>query len=139
MLKAIIGVTVLVLIIILSTCSLDTQTLEQFYEGNLNDVTKIRIVDGNSGYSKTVADQSAIQGFLNQIKSIKFIPYKNQEERSGFNYSITLYENEETTFAFSLTQVNGHYYHTEPEILPIVDHFYKHLQVKEAVPYLSER
>ncbi|MET3695871.1 hypothetical protein SAMN05877753_102600 [Bacillus oleivorans] len=129
--KAIVSVVVFVLIIILSTCGLETKTLEQFYEGNLNDVTQIRILDGNTGYSKTVTDQTVIANFLDKIKDIKFIPEENQEDRDGFNYAIALYENEKDTFSFSLTRFNGHYYHTEPEILPIVDHFYKNLNVKE--------
>ncbi|MEH7355449.1 hypothetical protein V7150_18020 [Neobacillus drentensis] len=89
------------------------------------------IFDGNSGYKKTVEDKKVIDNFLNKIKDIKFIPDENQELRDGFNYSITLFQDDEETFKFGLTQVNDHYYHTEPDIYPIVDDFYKNLNVQE--------
>ncbi|WP_243299476.1 hypothetical protein [Bacillus litorisediminis] len=98
--KIIVGVIVLVLIMILSTFRLETKTLEQFYKGDLNDVTEIRILDGNSGYSKTVTDEKLVKAFLNKIKDIKFIPVENQEQRNGFNYAISLYVNDEATFHF---------------------------------------
>ncbi len=35
------------------------------------------------------------------------------------------------TFSFSLNEVNDNYYYTEPDIHPIVDEFYKNLDVQE--------
>lgn len=90
------------------------------------------IFDGNSGFKKTVEDKMDIDNFLNEIKEIKFIPDENQEPRDGFNYSITLFQDDDDeTFTFGLAQVNDHYYHTEPDIYPIVDNFYKNLKVQE--------
>ena len=113
--------------VLLAGCGLETQTLPEFYGKNLDDVTKMTIVDGSTGHQKTIEDPLAIKGFLNQIKDIQFIPDENQGPREGWRYSITLFEEDEQTFQFTLTEVNDHYYHTEPNIHPIVDDFYENL------------
>jgi hypothetical protein len=125
------GLLVILIFIVLTGCGLETKTLPQFYDEDLSEVTKIVIFDGNTGYKKTIEDKKAINDFLDDIKDIKFIPDENQESRDGFNYAITLYENEKETFQFGLTQVNDHYYHTEPDIFPIVDKFYTTLNIEE--------
>lgn len=118
-------------VVILTGCNLETKTLTQFYDGDINNVTKIVIFDGNTGYKKTIEDKMITESFLSEIKDVTFIPDENQEKRVGFNYAITLYENENETFQFGLTQVNDHYYYTEPDIYPIVDNFYTQLDIKE--------
>ncbi|WP_249315671.1 hypothetical protein [Bacillus sp. FJAT-49711] len=117
--------------VILTGCGLETKTLTQFYEGDINKVSKIVILDGNTGYKKTIEDKKTIESFLSEIKDIKFIPDENQEARSGFNYAIGLYQNGVDDFSFGLTQINDHYYHTEPDIFLIVDNFYTNLDIKE--------
>ncbi|MFJ7730783.1 hypothetical protein ACIQXF_02695 [Lysinibacillus sp. NPDC097231] len=69
--------------------------------------------------------------FFSEIKNIQFIPEENQVDRSGFRYSIALYQDEKITFSFSLNEVNGNYYYTEPDIYPIIDDFYESLEVEE--------
>jgi len=126
--------SILLIVLILFTltgCGLETKTLSQFYEKGLDKVTKILIVDGTSGHEKTITDHEVIKGFLKQIKDIKFIPEENQEKREGWRYSITLFQDDEQTFQFGLTQVNDDYYYTEPDMHPIVDDFYKNLDVQE--------
>jgi len=126
--------SILLIVLILFTltgCGLKTKTLSQFYEKGLDKVTKILIVDGTSGHEKTITDHEVIKGFLKQIKDIKFIPEENQEKREGWRYSITLFQDDEQTFQFGLTQVNDDYYYTEPDMHPIVDDFYKNLDVQE--------
>lgn len=115
----------------LGGCGLETKTLQQFYEKDLADVTKIVIIDGSTGYKKTVTEDERIKEFLGEIQDIKFIPEKNQAEREGWRYSIALFQNDEQTFQFGLTEVNDNYYYTEPDIHPIVDDFYEQLEVQE--------
>lgn len=117
--------------LITTGCGLETKTIPEFYEKNLDEITKIVIVDGSTGYKKTITDSLVIKEFLDKIKDIKFIPEKNQEDRVGWRYSITLFEDKVETFQFGLTQVNEHYYYTNPDIHPIVDDFYKSLDIKE--------
>ncbi|WP_088072704.1 hypothetical protein [Gottfriedia luciferensis] len=121
----------LFLLTLLVGCGLETKTLTDFYKKDLDDVTKIVILDGSSGQKKTIKDKKLIDKFLTKIKDIKFIPEKNQEKRVGFRYLITLFQDNVKTFQFELTQVNENYYYTEPDIYPIVDDFYKKIDVKD--------
>jgi len=105
--------------------------LPEFYTKDLGDVTKIVIVKGSTGNKKTIVEKAVIEEFLTKMKEIKFIPEENQEERKGWSYSIRLYKDAEKTFQFELTKVNGNYYYTKPDIYPIVDYFYKNLNVPE--------
>jgi hypothetical protein len=115
----------LLLLFLLSGCGLETKTLTEFYEQDFEEVTKIQIMDGNTGFKKEILDKKEIDDFLNKIKDIRFIPEDDQEDRDGTRYSITFYLEEEATFSFALNKVNDHYYYTKPDIYPIVDGFYK--------------
>ncbi|MDN3018392.1 hypothetical protein PH210_19615 [Paenibacillus sp. BSR1-1] len=116
--------------LILAGCGLETKTLPQFYEKDLETVNKVVIVDGSNGNKKTITDPPVIEEFLNRISDVKFIPEKNQDKRVGWRYSITLFQKGEDPFQFTLTEVNENYYYTEPAIYPIVDEIYKDLKVK---------
>ncbi|MGE7909222.1 hypothetical protein [Lysinibacillus xylanilyticus] len=118
-------------IVLLTGCGLETKTLTEFYKNDLEDVTKIQVQDGSTGYSKITTDKKVIDEFLSEIKDVQFIPEENQEDRAGFLYSITLYEDEQMTFIFTENEVTDYYYYTEPDIYPIVDSFYKNLIVEE--------
>ena len=123
--------TLFLFIALLTGCGLETKTFTEFYKNDLEDVTKIQVQDGSTGYSKITTDKKVIGEFLSKIKDVQFIPEENQEDRTGFLYFITLYQDEEMTFIFTLNEVNDYYYYTEPDIYPIVDSFYKNLKVEE--------
>ncbi|MCM3005426.1 hypothetical protein [Priestia koreensis] len=113
---------------------LETKTLSQFYPKGFDHVSKIAILNGSSGAKKTTTDKQSIVPFINSIKDIPFIPDENQERRVGFRYNVTFYNDKKSIFSFSMTNVDGHYYHTEPDLYPIVDTFYKQLNVEEIAP-----
>lgn len=115
----------------LAGCGLETKTLSQFYEKDLDDVNKIVIVDGSTGNKKTVTENEVIKEFLTEIKDIKFIPDENQEKRVGWRFSITLFQDDKPAFQFGLSEVNENYYNTEPDIYPIVENLYENLDVQE--------
>ena len=71
-----------------------------------------------------------INEFLALIKDIEFSPQDNQEKRDGFLYGITLYDGE-AQFNFSLSQIDDVYYDIEPDIYPIVDGYYKGMEIDE--------
>jgi len=123
--------TLFLFIVLLTGCGLETKTFTEFYKNDLEDVTKIQVQDGSTGYSKITTDKKVIDEFLSEIKDVQFIPEENQEDRVGFLYSITLYEDEQMTFIFTENEVTDYYYYTEPDIYPIVDSFYKNLKVEE--------
>ncbi|MCH1626709.1 hypothetical protein [Fredinandcohnia quinoae] len=110
--------------------SIETKTLTEFYEKNLDDVNKIVIMHG-SGDKKIVNDSAKIKDILVKIKDIKFIPEENQEGRVGWLYSVALYVDDEETFKFLPSKVNDNYYYTEPEMIPIIDDFYKSLDIQD--------
>ena len=112
-------------------CGLETKTLSQFYEKDLDDVTKIVIVDGSTGNKKTVTENEVVKEFLTEIKDIKFIPDENQEKRVGWRFPITLFQDDKQAFKFGLSEVNENYYNTEPDIYPIVENFHEILDVQE--------
>lgn len=87
-------------------------------------MSKIIIVDGNTGESVTSTDSEQIKLFIDDVHNIKFIPEKDQSKRDGFNYSITFYRGEEKTFQFGVTEIEGNYYQTQPDFKPIIDEFY---------------
>jgi len=47
-------------------------------------VSKIIIVDGNTGESVTSTDSEQIKLFIDDVHNIKFIPEKDQSKREGF-------------------------------------------------------
>lgn len=122
---------VLIVSCLLTACSAKTQSLEAFYtEDGIEDVDEIIILDDSNGYIKTLTDVEQINEFLALIKDIEFSPQDNQEKRDGFLYSITLYDGE-AQFNFSLNHIGDTYYNTEPDIYPIVDVYYKSLEIDE--------
>ncbi|MBW3110247.1 hypothetical protein KYJ26_00115 [Bacillus sp. MCCB 382] len=130
LLRNLLGLIILILFV-LAGCGLKTQTFSEFYPRDLDDVTKITLVDGSTGNKKIMTNQEVIKKFLNQIKDITFTPDDNQEERTGWRYSITLYQEGERTFQFTLTEIEEHYYHSKPDIFPIVDDFYEKIEMTE--------
>ena len=110
--------------------SLESNTLPQLYKGQFVDVDQMIIKDGTTGSQKIITEKVVIEEFLQKIKDIQFIPEVNQEPSKGYQYGITLLEGEKS-FLFTLNQVNNHYYYTEPDIYPIVDGFYKNLDIEQ--------
>ncbi|WP_245975306.1 hypothetical protein [Oceanobacillus chungangensis] len=60
-------VALLLFISLLTGCSLETKTLQEFYEKDFDHVNKIVIFDGNTGYKKTITDNKNIEDFLSEI------------------------------------------------------------------------
>ena len=118
----------LLFLVSLTGCEPETTSIEENYNGNFDKVNKIEIVDGNTGESATTNENDQIQTFINEIKDVKFIPDNDQSKRDGFHYSITFYEWDEQKFQFGLNQIDEHYYHTDPDIKPIVEQFYESIK-----------
>jgi len=111
----------------IAACESEPLTLNDFYQRDIEDVTKIEIIDGSTGDKKVVNDKQIIDDLLYQIKEIKFIPDENQEKRTGYLYNVSLYQGNET-YSFSSNKINDTYYFTEPNIEPILQDFYKNLK-----------
>lgn len=120
----------LLFLVLLTGCGPKTTSIEDKYNGSLDKVTKIEILDGNTGESASTKENEIIQEFIIEIKDVKFIPDDDQGKRDGFNYSITFYQEDEQKFQFGLNQIDAHYYHTEPDIKPTIEQFYKSIKSK---------
>jgi len=108
-----------------------TQSLEEFYKDEkVENIDKVIIQDGSTGASKTITKQEDIVQFLSLIKAIEFTPQVNQEERVGWLYDITLVDGEKE-FKFTLNHIDNTYYDSNPDIHPIVDNYYKQLDIEE--------
>ena len=118
--------------ILLSACSNGkTQPLEEFYkDAKIENVGKVIIQDGSIGASKTITNQEQIGEFLTLINEIEFTPQENQEKRDGWRYGITLLDGEKE-FKFTLSHIGNTYYDSNLDIHPIVDNYYKQLEIIE--------
>lgn len=124
--------TLLLSLFLVSACSNGkTQSLEEFYRAEkIESVDKAIIQDGSTGAFKTLTKQEQIDEFLSLIKDIEFTPQDNQEKREGWRYGIALFDGERK-FTFTLNEIDHIYYDSTPDIHPIVDDFYKNLEVQE--------
>ncbi|MBB6447986.1 hypothetical protein [Bacillus benzoevorans] len=124
--------TLLLSIILVSACTNGkTKSLEEFYkDAKIENVDKVIIQDGSTGASKTITKQEQIDEFLSLIKDIEFTPQDSQEKRAGWRYGVALFDGERE-FKFTLSEISNTYYDSNPDIHPIVDDFYKNLDVQE--------
>ena len=120
-------------LVILSACAETkgkTQSLQEFYkDANIENVDKV-IIQHGSGVSKAITNQEEIDAFLALINEIVFTPKENQEGYVGWAYSIALSDGEKE-FKSTLGHINDTYYDSNPDIYPIVDNYYKELEIME--------
>ncbi|WP_246942784.1 hypothetical protein [Bacillus pinisoli] len=130
--KKILFLTLLVSLFFITACTNGkTQSLEGFYkDAKIENVDKVIIQDGSTGASKKITKQEQIDEFLSLIKDIEFTPQNNQEKRSGWRYGIALFDGKKD-FKFTLNEIYNTYYDSNPDIHPIVDNYYKKLEIAE--------
>lgn len=103
-----------------------TTISKTFDHGDFSTISKIVIMDGSTGDREMTTNQEVIQNFLDKVKDITYIPQKDQSLRTGFSYSVSLFERDEKVYSFSLqslSPVRGYFY-TEPDMRPILDDFF---------------
>ncbi|QPQ30681.1 hypothetical protein [Lysinibacillus sp. JNUCC 51] len=122
----------LVSLFLVSACTNGkTQSLEAFYkDAKIESIDRVVIQDGSTGASKTINKQEQINDFVSLIKDIQITPQDNQENRVGWRYGITLLDSEKE-FKFTLSEIDNIYYDSNPDIYPIVDNYYKQLEILE--------
>ncbi|MFD1176008.1 hypothetical protein ACFQ3W_06755 [Paenibacillus puldeungensis] len=110
---------------------LQPATLSEIYPGNILKVNKVELLDGSSGERKVIEDQGKIKKWINLIKDIKLIPDSNQEDRVGFIYGISLYEEDELKLGFVLNHINKIYYKNNIEFEAHIQAFFEEQFEKE--------
>ena len=123
---------VLLCLLVTSACSnTKTKSLEEIYkDSEIEELDKVILQDGTTGASKTISEQSEITKFLSLIKDIAFTPQANQEKGVGWRYRITL-DDGDKEFKFTTNKIGDTYYDSNPDILPIVDDYYKQSKIDE--------
>lgn len=119
---------------VLSACTnTKVKTLEEFYtDAKIEQVNQVTIQDGATGEEKTITEQEQVNEFMSLIKDIEFTPQKDQAERVGWNYQITLFDFiNETEFTFAMDKIGDTYYDYYPNIVRIVDQYYLDLESNE--------
>jgi len=91
---------------------------------------KLVIRDGNSGQARTVTKRDKIDEFLALVKDVTFTPQRDQADRTGWRYQITLSDGDRE-FRFTTESIDGTYYDTNPDIRTIVDDFYRGLDTTD--------
>ncbi|MFF2176020.1 hypothetical protein ACFVT8_06110 [Lysinibacillus sp. NPDC058147] len=130
--KKILFLVLLISLFLVSACTNGKmQSLEAFYkDAKIESIDKVIIQDGSTGASKTITKQEQINEFVFLIKDIKFTPQDNQDERVGWRYGITLIDSGKE-FKFTLSEIDNTYYDSNPDIFPIVESYYKQLDIAE--------
>jgi hypothetical protein len=120
-------------VLLLMTACTDAKprTLEQFIrDAKIGQADKLVIRDGNSGQARTVTKRDKIDEFLALVKDVTFTPQRDQADRTGWRYQITLSDGDRE-FRFTTESIDGTYYDTNPDIRTIVDDFYRGLDTTD--------
>lgn len=96
----------------------------ELYQGDLSKVDKLTIRSGSTGELRIITDKVKIDQWLNFMKDIRFVPDSNQEGRSGWIYSVALYEGENEVFQFIPNQINEVYYIADEKVITSMEELF---------------
>jgi hypothetical protein len=117
-------ISIFVFCFFLLGCGLKTETFKELYNEDLSKVTRIDIRSGRTGELKIITDKQVVENFLGKIKEMRFVPNRKQEKVKGNRYLVTFYAPNRKRFQFTESEVNGHYYQTYPDLLPLLNKFF---------------
>ncbi|MFB7140794.1 hypothetical protein ACFCYN_14165 [Gottfriedia sp. NPDC056225] len=87
-------------------CNTDKKSFSEVYHGNLNEINKIEVTNGQNGENRVITEQKAIKNFITDIKDIKVSQNKNTNEK-GWLYSVTLYNQDKKLMSFTTSEIVG--------------------------------
>lgn len=91
---------------LLSGCNTDNKSFSDVYHGNLNEINKIEVTNGQNGENTVITKQKAIKNFISDIKDIKVSQDKNTNVK-GWLYSVTLYNQDKKLMSFTTSELVG--------------------------------
>ncbi|QKE71980.1 hypothetical protein HPK19_03815 [Arthrobacter citreus] len=91
---------------LLSGCNSDNKSFSELYQGNLNEISKIKITNGQNGENRVITEKKAIDNFISDIKDIKVAQNKNTDVK-GWSYSVTLYNQDKKLMSFTTSEIEG--------------------------------
>lgn len=126
--KRYVGLLMLIAFCVVLGCSsnkLKPITLHEKYSKKLEHVNKMIIMSGSTGGKKEITDQEVIDEWLNEVKDNVLYPLEDQEEKDGFLYAISFYENDKARLTFSLNYIDQVYYDTDTEMLKLTTQLFE--------------
>lgn len=104
----------LIVVLLLAGCRARERDFSQFYSGDNNNVTRLIMLDGNTGEMREVTDQEEIQAFFDMLETTAFMMQKDHTQRLGYLYWVDIYEDGQAvlriTFTEETARINGVYY-----------------------------
>lgn len=100
-------------------------TLHEKYSKQLEHVNKMVIMSGSTGGKKEITDQAVIDEWLDQVRDNVLYPLEDQEEKDGFLYAVSFYENDKVKLTFSLNYIDRVYYDTDAEMLELTTQLFE--------------
>ncbi|WP_129692222.1 hypothetical protein [Gottfriedia acidiceleris] len=91
---------------LLSSCNTGNKSFSDVYHGNLNEINKIEVTNGQNGENTVITEQKAIKNFISDIKDIKVSQNKNTNVK-GWLYSVTLYNQDKKLMSFTTSELVG--------------------------------
>lgn len=108
------ALVLLIIVALLVGCRARERDFSQFYSGDNDNVTRLIMLDGNSGEMREINNQEEIQAFFDMLETTAFMMAKDHTPRLGFLYWVDIYEDGEAvlrlTFTEDTARINGVYY-----------------------------
>lgn len=102
-----------IILIVISTfiiygCSEEEQEQYKFvvgerYESELEHVEKVVLVNGSNGNKQEITNKTEIDNIVNLLLNVECVLMENQDDYTGWSYSMKLYEDKEDEGWFSFT------------------------------------
>jgi len=100
------------------------QRFQELYPENLARVTRIVMRSGSTGELRAVTEPAVIAQWSRDVENLVLTPDPNQEGRSGFLFSVKLYEGEQETFSFTPGAIGGFYYQNNEQFTASIRQLY---------------
>lgn len=110
---------------LLSGCNTENKSFSEVYHGNLNEIKKIKITNGQNGENTVITERNAINNFISDIKDIKVAQNKKTDVK-GWLYSITFYNQNKKLMSFTTSEIEGKTKNDETKLVTVIETFLNH-------------
>lgn len=110
---------------LLSGCNTDSKSFSEVYHGNLNEINKIEVTNGQNGKNTVITEQEAINNFISDIKDIKVAQNKTTDVK-GWLYSVTFYNHNKKLMSFTTSEIEGKTKKDDTKLVTAIETFLNH-------------